>query len=442
MDRKKTRAWHWLLTASLAVGILLVVFWDLLGIYVAPNTMLTQAVTKAVSRLEERFNSNPLRMVIQTLDPDGKQTADVEIKTQHHLLGEINYDFALQTDHNRVYTQGSASVSDQKLDVSLFLNGDFMAVSSAELTNNIFYGITYDTFSEDIHRIPLLKWFVSESLFSRWEGAVLRIRDQMRRSDFRSPLPQLSEKEWNMLLAALLAMPSDMERSAAFIDSKETDCHKITYRISGTQVAEVLKQYLGYDRQQIAVTASFYLFEEALVMIDMVLKTESETIHARFTLGTDPAEDPLKIVWSTEAEGKTDHYAVCVNTRRTENTYGEDWLFRHGTDETAIDFLVSYVWNPKTGNMALTDGDGDVISLCLTETDTGFRLQTAQFKALCSIFAGSDLFDSPKEAECTMSVRKGSDFVTPTYKNPDQWTIEDLVMLLEGFGALMGLKKT
>ena len=94
---------------------------------------------------------------------------------------------------------------------------------------------------------------------------------------------------------------------------------------------------------------------------------------------------------------------------------------------------ISYDWQPQTGDMVLTLPEKSPISLNLSQAQDGFQIQTKDFAALIGI-------NSRKEFDSTMTVCKGTAITPPNYKNLDEWSLDDLLVLLGSIGGLLGFK--
>ena len=80
------------------------------------------------------------------------------------------------------------------------------------------------------------------------------------------------------------------------------------------------------------------------------------------------------------------------------------------------------------------DASGEIAHfLNLSQAQDGFQIQTKDFAALIGI-------NSQKGFDSTMTVRKGSAITTPKYKNLDEWSLDDLLVLLGSIGGLLGFK--
>ena len=59
---------------------------------------------------------------------------------------------------------------------------------------------------------------------------------------------------------------------------------------------------------------------------------------------------------------------------------------------------------------------------------------------IITLFAALIGISSQKGFDSTMTVRKGSAITTPKYKNLDEWSLDDLLVLLGSIGGLLGFK--
>ena len=294
---KKRSKLKWLLVPLLAVClVLLVSFWDTILLYTAPKTVLTGALAKLRGQLEERFAGSPLTVLVQSYDPDGHYTTQLQAETSNGLLGDIRYDMTVQTDgiSHRLYVDGTAETADRDLDLSMYLDGDFLAVSSADLLKGAWYGITYDSFSSDIRSIPLLQYVLSDALVSRWDDSLQSIRDQVMKFHASSVSPELSEEDMRALLAGLLLLPGRVSNDQLRLNGVWTDCRRIDYTADGAQLPELLAE-------KESVSLSSYLYEKAIVKIDFFYMSGEDLLSGGAFFGLDAASEPLTLKLNRQA---------------------------------------------------------------------------------------------------------------------------------------------
>ena len=86
------------------------------------------------------------------------------------------------------------------------------------------------------------------------------------------------------------------------------------------------------------------------------------------------------------------------------------------------------------------DGQEEEIALTLTEAETGIAVATEDFAQLLDALSRDGTGTPGEDISCEATIYKGSEVVTPEYKNLDQWTLKDFMVLLNGLGSLLKLE--
>lgn len=434
------RKW-WMIPLALVVilGILAAVFRHTLIVYLAPKAVLTSVLTNTVSTLETRFTSGPAAVLVQGIDPNGKNTVDLQLDTQNGVLGDIRYEMNIQMEHapRRILAQGQAIHQGKALDLSVYLDGDFAALSSASLLQGNYYGLTYETFPQDVRSSALLQLFLSEDMIRQWEEKVRQLQSTMNTS---VDIPDLSQIDSKRLIPGIMALNADVEREVLMIDGEKANCFAISFDTTGEQILAGLN-YLRTDlpvsiepNSEISVT--FYLWKDALVKMKAEIESDASESDLSVILGTDPARDDIQILLRN-ARGFRE---MSIQSAYDETVYHETIAITQSQNNTPSETVISYNWNRNNGDMLLSvtkEQEKTSISMNLQKGQSGFLLETGDFEGLMHILTGSE--DSGNSA-CTMAVTKGAQVTVPEYKNFDQWSMEDMVTLLSGIGGLLGLK--
>lgn len=432
---KKKFKWWLVLIPVLAAAIgVAVVFRDSLMIRLAPRAVLTKALSTAVSQLDERFQNSPLHGIADVYDREGKYTAAMSLDTTSDLLGNVSYDMTVQTDAagHQMSADGVIGFSGRELALSLYLNGEHVAVSSAELLNGNYYGITYDTLSADLDSFPLVKHLIPTATMEKWEASLADIQTLMNRS---YEAPEVSKEDFRTLLVGLLAMKCQVEKVEHPVNGDQVSCYMLTYGANGEEMKELLGYVLDTEGAGTAeASASFYLYENRL--IEVVLDGSAGENHVRYilTLGEDPAADDLALKASRTENGVTSDLYLNISTQHSGSHYAETLTISRNNAEAKT---ISYDWDTVTGDMTLNYNHAMPIRLNLTDTETGIRIVTDDFAQLLHILLERE-GETSKNISCTMTLSKGSSITEPAVKNLDQWSMEDLLTLLGGIGSLIG----
>lgn len=426
MKGKKSKWWLILIPLVLAVVFLAVIFWDAVVMVVAPKTVLSAAITDVFKKLEARFADCPLWIIAEGYDENGCNTIWMRLDTANDLVGDIRYDMTVQTDaaNHQILAEGTAKTNGSELDLSVYLNPDFAALTSGDLLQGGFYGITYDTFSSDIRSFPLISLLIPNATIQDWENTLQEVQAFMGRSYTMPRMPEFTEEDMKMLMLGILALKSEVSKEEVTAAGQNRTCYKITYSEDGDQVKELLQYILDTeDQDDEEITASFYLYEDALVKVELSGTSGQNRIFCNIALGLDAETDDLSLQIIRDENGSRDAFSAIISTRRE----GERYMETISVNNTAI----TYDWNPGSGDMKLYLPDRNPITLTLASAESGFQIRTRDLMELLAL-------ESDAEYDCTMTVTKGAEITEPSYKNMDQWSFQDLMVLLSGVGALLG----
>lgn len=428
-----------LILLAVAAVILAVVFWKSIAIYLMPKAALTTALSNTVSQLDERFRYNPIRNMLGVYDREGRYTAQAELKTSNDLLGEITYDMTVQTDMSghQLMAEGTAAFSGQDLALALYMNGDYMAVSSDELLNGNYYGITYNTFASDLESFPLVKYLIPGTTVQKWEESLKSLQNLMNRS---YEAPEITESDVRMLFAGILLLDSKVDREEVLLNGQTYACHKITYSAGGKEVKEVLSHILdtsGADSAEI--TACFYVHQNIVVKLEIAGAAGENRVSYVLTLGENALTDVLTLTEERFEKGETCHVTLTVDTQLSGYHYMENLDMVRTANGIKQSDSITYDWDSGSGDMIFGWNNGMPIRLNLTQNEEGIRLISEDFAQLTALLLQSEK-ETSAEISGIVTLSKGSSVEAPIYKNMDTWSMEDLITLLTGIGSLIGFQ--
>lgn len=437
MSKKK---WLWILLAVLlAAAAAVYVFWDSIAVYVMPKSVLSKALYVAMEDLQARYDQSPVSMLAGHVDPEGKYTSRMELETENELLGPVSYNmtFLADTMDNRFSAEGIVATSQNDLDLSVYLDRDFMALSSGDLLGGAYYGITYETFPEDIRSIPLLTMFIGESILSGWEASVSDIQSSMERSYQIPELPEISQRDVQRAMTAVLLLPSKVELVEMPVLGEYVKGHRITYSAKGEQVRQVLGYLMDTgDGSNAQVTASFYLYEEQLVMMQLHGEAGGNIIRCALELMFDVATRTFR--FAVKEQGQEQGFCFQHEAESQNGYLNEAWTVYPNFESEGKGAEIRYRWEPVMGEMVI--GTEPSVTLNIFETEAGLNIQTDHFEWLLDAVFGNEPDLEAEAVSCNMTLQNGAQITTPEYKNISQWSLEDLLVLLGGVGSLFGLK--
>ena len=418
----------------LAVGILF--FRDGLMVRLFPRMVLTKAVTASFDKLEERFSESPVHILARGLDPALCQEISMALNTETKLAGAVRYDMTLntQTCPNRISGSGTVTYGGRTIDLGLYLDAEFGAVSSQAITGGRAYGLTYDAFVQDIRSHTLLALLIPENVVSRWDASLHKFAEAMGRS---YTLPQLDADDLRTAVYGALALKPQVAAG------ERKHSHQVSFRAAGTQITEIADKYRDQIPEKLLpmvellgeggeLEVVFLLQKRELTGIRMVLRSAEAVYQADAELSADQI--------TLEFSDGTDSTGISVRTQPDGETYEETIrLTRNGMRTISLD----YVRDLSTGEiqMELTkDGKQYAFRLNLHGDVESFTIHTQDFAQILSLISGKE---NTGPAICTLTVTKGGPVEPLTQvKNLSEWSLDDFWNLMSSLGALVGLKLT
>jgi hypothetical protein len=439
------------LTLFLAILVCVACYWHVIAVYIAPRAVLGNALNQALGLLESRFANSPIHLVAQSLDPEGEQRAALQLEMEQKYLGPVRYDMTLHTQlgPNRVLARGNVITGGKMLDLSLYLDENLTAISSEGLAGGNYYGITYDTFSQDIRSRPILAALIGDSKLREWEDSVSSLADTFSR-EIR--LPEFTAGDIRTALFGALALKPQVQRISTPAGGT-VKSEAISFCATGQAIAEMAAPYRDNlspellamvdqwkEDSQAAINVTFLLNKGKLVEIHVNLESSAGNTRIFATIGSDPTTEPLVLDLRTKTGEDVRDTRLQIDTVSNEETYHEKLTITQTRNRERSEFSLDYLFDLSTGETDLTircDDHKARLRMNLSGEGDTLTIRTQDLSPLLNLFLKKTL-ESP--AICTLTIAPGAEFATPAYRNLDQWSAEDLLEILAGFGGLLGLK--
>lgn len=440
MKRKAVKWWLLAAVILLVLVVAIAIFGDALAIRVAPKLVLTAALQDLFSQLEQRFSGDPMGVVASVYNPEGTYTMEVQAHTENAIVGTVSYDMTLQADGpgHRLYADGAASTSAGTLDLAMYLDETFLAVSSGELLDGTYYGITYDTFAEDIRKIPLINFLVSDSMISQWEDSLQEIQKDIGRSGSMAIPGGASYVGLEETLLEISKLPCTVEACTIQLAEGAVPGHRLGFSVGEQQLSQWCAALTGeVTDQKGSAQVSIFLWKGDVVKLSLVYGADDTAMDVNLDFGQNPTENPLTLEWTLRSNGQAEQGSVTISTIRTQGQFQGTWRVQRGDEaETSV----TYILDSDTGDLTLTSSAvSEPCYLNLTKTEEGFHMETEDLSKLRQVLLQDDR-SSDSKISCAMDVSKGAVVLTPEYKNLDAWSLEDFLILLEGIGSVLGIQ--
>lgn len=423
---KKFRSlWILLLAVVALVVFLSAAFWPILKVYLAPKTALAAAVSHTYRSLAERTQNSPLLLIGKTLDFENGNTIDLMLDSNQEGIGATVYDMEIQTEWNpvQIAARGAVSNHGKVMDLSVYLDENFGAISSNGLLQGRYYGLTYDNFGQDIRSNPLISLVIGEESLAEMEKKVDAIQNFMSRP---VTIPSVQKSDLQRLFSGILALSPEVDRESVMLDNMMQECFIISFETTGAQIQAGLeyldaKLPISFDPEA-EIDISFWMKDGWIHRIAV----ESENRELVMVFGAEE----LAVIYDEAGHVRS----VLIHTQQTADTY------RERIQISAEEYWdVSYNWNPISGEMTIDgtrEGERTELTVTFLPTETGFSLVSSDFHGLMHLLLQTkDSGDSP----CVLNVSKGADIETPEYQNFSQWSLDDFLSLMSGLGSLFGI---
>ena len=184
------------------------------------------------------------------------------------------------------------------------------------------------------------------------------------------------------------------------------------------------------------ISLSFWLYEGAILKAELEIDSETKETEITLLLGEEPATGDIQLLIQDELGYKE----ITVSKTVYETNYEETVRIRKVQNNLPSDHQIRYCWNPADGEVAVSltkDSQTKNVTFKLEALPEGFLVTTADFEGLMHLLIGTK--DSGNSV-CAVAVAKGADFKTPEYKNFNEWSLEDMLLLANGIGSLLGIQ--
>lgn len=430
--KKKSFRWLWiLLTVVMTISAVMFVCWDWLLLFVAPSAVLSSAFSDALTQLETRFAESPLSMVWDVLDWEGKYTADMKLNVPNPILGTVYCDMRLQANlpAHRFQAEGSVSSAERSMDLSLYGDNSFIAASSESLNTEAYYGITFDSFLNDIRNIPLLDFVVTDSTLESWDISLQKLQRYLSMDAELPDIPDFSEEEIRKIALGMVPVPRRIESRTVSANGEVWDCAAVTYTFRGAQINAVFSKAAFQEQAPVYIT--FYLHDNALIKVSLLDHSDGAEKQYHIILGDDPKSGEL----SLQATSQSGTANIRITTGNQKGIRSETWEVQEN-DKTKS---YCFAGDNRKANVTLTEGQrrGE---FTLSESESGLQMESEDFITVWNLLSDSQSSEASRiTVPGSICIFQGSDIEPPEYKNLDQWSLEDFFILLEGIGSLIGI---
>ena len=442
----------WLIGVVLTALLLSLCFFGV-RLRIAPRLVLSRTLDKTVGQLVCRFEKSPVQLIGKALDSQGRQEVGLKLETESKHLGPVVYDMTVLTQlgPNRIQADGAVITGGKVLDIQLYLDENFAALASQGLLEGRYYGITYETFSRDLREGQLLTALLGDRILNDWEASLASLGEKMA---VDLTLPEFRAEDIRNLLYGVLTLKPEIGREEILLPTVgDHNGFGVSFRATGTEISAAAEPYrqqltgpflgwidkMGQDPES-QICVKFSLYKGKLIQILAQLDMAGEAYECLAYLGEDPGEKTISLGLDAQTGSETRRFSLMIRTEQDEACYEEVLHFVKTENGEAESTTVKYTWDLSSCDMVLDirqDERKVEQRLNLTGEGETLTIRSQNIRPLLNFLLEQE---KVKPAICTLTVSPGGYVTVPEYRNLDQWSGEDLLTLLTGFGGLLGLK--
>lgn len=341
MSKPKKNGKWWLIpiVAVLAIAIAGAFLWKPLLLKFAPDIYLSMASGRTMDALSKRSEDSPYALLASADEIMDDGTLDVSLSYSDYYNGDIQANMSISSKKEQKQWMFDALInsSEQNVDLSMYMDADCLTLRSDPFTDGKYYGLTYDTFSDDIRKSGF-NMILSEDEMQQCDEIVQMLNRNINQT-----------VDYDQLLQPYLEIMNDyaedlkpvIGRHSITLDNKTRKCDTIEYTIEQDQLFELLHDLLEQLEKDEAAS-------------DLVGDTAALAESLHDSLGNLEDHSDMKFVLT---------YYIC-NTHlaalETNMTFAE----HEADDQVNWNFMLSLGTNPRISDirldMDITYGDNKI----------------------------------------------------------------------------------
>lgn len=418
--------------------------WDTVSVCLFPRLVLSGAVQRDAAQLWEEYAQSPVYMLSQLLDQGENYTAGIKLFQIHPVAGEVRYDLeaVVQDSPRRISVDGFLTLAERELDVSVYLDEMETAFSSTKLLKDGWYGFCFDSIGRDVRGNPVLSFLLGEDKLQELERYAASVKDWVNRE--LPQIPLVREEDIQDLGMGVLMLDLDIQPDILEIEGRRHRVFRLSSVISGEEIGAAVTscreqlpdwaidfaQWIQQE-DEAAVKLEFVMGDGSLYGFSACVMAEDAEYMAEVILrGDSPAI-------TVHGQGTDRSFSVTLGPEEESSEYTQRiWISR--TDEgVKNEISCAFRWDAPTGNLwlSLTDGTQTGHAHVLL-TRHCLRLEAANLDPLLEILTGRGY----GMEGCVLNLMSGGQVSKPDYLDFPEWSMDDLFLLLEGFGGFLGLQ--
>lgn len=487
---KKKKFPRWILGVGIAaiLVVALAFTWKALLMMIAPKTALSLAIGTTGKDLQQRYSHSPAAVVAEGTKylQDGKLSINADISYEGERM-QTQLDLAFNKEKKQTAAGAALTLGEKNYNASFYLDPEFAAVSTDLLKDDTYYGVTFETFKEDIRK-SVFGEELSDAQIEHIDSIIQVFLDiytlDIDREELSKPYKQVIKQY-------IKDQETEKENDTIIIDGKEYSCSTLTYSLSESDLYDLLDELIdtleddtdlkalicrerignliginmdeayeefildmrknleeAFEEADFSLDVVFYVRSGRLVSMELESNIEVDgeeaEISAEISFGLQSKSD-IVIDLAAKVDGEKAGIKLISKVTDDQDSYKETLTAEVNIPyEDKVKVTFSTKWNKSNGKLTFTakaqaEGDTQEFSMqyTLNKLSNGFELIIDQ-KNVEDFLDQMDGDALPEGLEFTISVRctKGADITKPEYVNIDRFDETLLQQLQETLNDL------
>ncbi len=424
----------------LAAGIA----WDSLTMCLFPGLMLSRAVEARVESLQEEYAESFVYALAVLLEGDEKYSVHAAVSQSLPAVGEVCWDLkgAVVDSPRMVCVDGVLSLAGLELDIGAYLDREEVAFTSKKLLKGGWYGFSLNTIGREIRDNPALSYILGEEISGRITQCAASAKNWINWD-----MPRISTVQWEVFQnvgMGLFVLDPEVHRCSLDIQGKRQHGFRLSCDISGEEIGAAaasceeqlpgwalsFAQWMQKDETS-ALEAEFWVFNGKLYGFLASVMADNVAYRAEVWLDEENTAAILSV--QEDRRSCTVMLGPEVNSSSYEQRVLVTWT---GEEEKQRTVSCSYRWDFDSGNLWLQLKEGSRTAFGHAHlTQTRLYAATNNLSPLLEILTG----EGYGLEKCSLTVTPGASIQKPDYQDFAEWSLDDLFVLLDGVGDVLGM---
>lgn len=491
---KKVKWWVVAIPVVLVVALLAAILWQPLLLLISPKTAAALAMAKTASQLAKRYEDSPAAVLGQVSEfEDGVK---ISLAGEAEVEGErFSAEIDMLADKQKRFSAGAAlRYNDTEYGAGVYMDADVLAASVSFFEEGQYYGITFDSFREDIKKSVLANYLTDEEI-DQMADALEKISESYSKE---TDIEALLEPYQEIISDYIMDMKAEKGSAEIRVNGESKNCSTVSFIIEEDDLRELCDQIIdtlendedlkgllldegmlsasygdmgGYDIDEIwerdvvgalddgideildaidfEAELIYYIYSGRVVnlRLDGEVEADGEIYGVRLDMnyGLNAATDDISCKLTIEYEGEELVIKLTSKITNEKDQFKETITYRVETPVGDVaEAELGSKWNKETGKLTLSLGYSDnyssnelSVSCKLVELDDGFKITVDQDDVVALLEATGSVMPEGLEFEVSLSCTECGEVSRPNFVNLDQWDEKWLEDLQKAIKALI-----